>query len=85
MRDEEFSAFGEGVPAEAFITTGNIPLIVATERVRESTINSRTGIDVDETIVVGFAHISNAAYQTRDLDAIPPSRHSEKHTSKFQA
>ena len=62
MRDEESSAFAEDGPVNSFITTGNIPLIVATERVRPSTINSRTGMNVDETIIVGFAHVSNAAY-----------------------
>lgn len=54
MREEEFSPCAEDVPAEGFITTGNIPLIVATESIGMSTVNNRTGIDVNPTVVVGF-------------------------------
>ena len=62
MREEDFSAFTEAIPIDGFVTTGSIPLVVAAENVRVSTIKRRTRIDIDPTIGVRFADISNAEY-----------------------
>ncbi len=61
MREEDREIIAEVVEVERFVTTGNIPLIVAAENVRERTINKRAWKEVNETIGVGFAHISNGA------------------------
>ena len=62
MREENLSAFTEAAPFDGLVTTGNVPLIVAAENARESTINRRTRIDVHDRIGVCFPQISNAAY-----------------------
>ena len=82
---KECKTLAEVVKVEKIVTTGSIRLIFAAEKHRVRANNRRARKEGNEIIGVGFAHISNAAYQTRDLGAIPPPRQPRKHTSGFQA
>ena len=86
MSGKECEIMGEGIEVEKIVTTANIVLFAAAEKVRERTIIRRARIEGNEIIIgVGFAHISNAAYWRRDPGAIPPPTQSGKHTSGLQA
>lgn len=63
MREEESEILAEDYKVgEEFITTGNTLLLRAAETSSERTSSRRARIEVIESTVLGFAHISNAAY-----------------------